>query len=143
MYAKAFRFFLVFLFFLGVSIVRIFAQEPSWVPGTPSVVSTGVFSITVNYGINMTGKIYIVVMNNASGYISGSVRWLAQQPIGGIIEDNAVITIAAGDVGTIFQRTFSVATAGRSYNVWLVAESSGGVLQATPTKLLATTLPCP
>ena len=65
-YMKAGKLYLI-IALLGLQTFSLFAQ-PDWVPGTPSIVSTGPLSITVNYGINMTGRIFIVVLNNASGY---------------------------------------------------------------------------
>ena len=42
---------------------NIVAQAPSWVATTPSTGTPGPVSIPVNYGINMTGTVYMIVFN--------------------------------------------------------------------------------
>ncbi len=37
--------------------------QPVWVKGTPSVVTTGALSITLNYGTDRIGTVYIIVYN--------------------------------------------------------------------------------
>jgi hypothetical protein len=46
------------IFACGSGIVL--AQVPTWVPPTPSIGTPGPVSIPVNYGIDMTGTVYIL-----------------------------------------------------------------------------------
>ena len=60
--AKVRRFFtLISLAFLSLS--NILGQAPTWGAGTPSVVSTGPLSVTLNYEINKVGTVYIAIYN--------------------------------------------------------------------------------
>jgi hypothetical protein len=121
------------------------AQPPTWFPGTPSIASTGPLSITVNYGINKVGIVYIVVFNfdNATAYNSNDIKTLAQTPPAGSKVAVAVLNVAAGDINKNLQRTLDVINVSRLHSVFLVAEGTPGGLQAAPVKLLATTLACP
>ena len=57
------------------------SAQPIWIEGTPIVTSTGTFSITLDYGIDRTGNVFIVVynFNNTSNLSSSLVRLLATQ----------------------------------------------------------------
>jgi len=46
-----------------LSVIKTLGQ-PVWVPGTPSVSAVGPTSITVNYGIDSRGTVYIIVFNS-------------------------------------------------------------------------------
>ncbi len=77
---KGFIKFIAIFSVLLLSVIETYAQ-PVWVKGTPSVASTGPLSITMNYGINVTGTVYIVVYNynNTTIYSSSTIRTRAQQ----------------------------------------------------------------
>ena len=83
-FRKARRYLALFSFIILFS-AGSFAQ-PTWVPGTPSVGTTGALTIPVNYGINMTGTVYIAVMNGIQPvgfYILHQMSYgFAQQPLG-------------------------------------------------------------
>src|SRR4030043_1172643 len=58
---------LILSFAFGVlSFSASIAVIPSWVAGTPSIPTIGPLSFTCNYGINITGKVYIAVLGNYS-----------------------------------------------------------------------------
>ena len=85
--------------------------QPTWVSGTPSVISTGPTTITVNYGINIPGTVYIIVSNtnqSGSGLTPGWIKWATT-----IIPFNdwvtaSVIPVTAGNTNTILQTTLNV-----------------------------------
>ncbi len=41
--------------------------QPSWIPGTPLVSYVGPISVSVDFGINEAGTVYIVVWNYSVG----------------------------------------------------------------------------
>jgi PKD repeat protein len=137
--------FLAFVILFFLSLPKAHGQAPTWVPTTPSIGTTGPISIPINYGINITGTVYIIVINYdfVLPLTSANVKTMATQGPSGVRTATAVIPIVAGQTNLILQRTLDVVNANRLHSVFLVAESSSGVLQATPVKLLATTLPCP
>ncbi len=51
------------LTFLSISILSIVSTiaQPVWVPTTPSIGTTGIFTIPINYGIDRAGTVYIVI----------------------------------------------------------------------------------
>ena len=93
-----------------LSIATAFSQ-PSWVAGTPSVASTGPLSITMNYGINMAGRVYIIVINYVSvapALTSADVRFGALSgPVGSQVA-TAVLDVNAGNINNILQTTLFV-----------------------------------
>ncbi|NSW94507.1 MAG: hypothetical protein HPY62_07350, partial [Bacteroidales bacterium] len=135
-----FSVFFILYFFQG-----ILAQAPQWVPGTPSVASTGPTTITLNHGIDRVGTVYIIVFNfnNTTVYTSASVR---SQAIAGVNYPRvatAIIPITSGNVNSILPAILDVTQSLRLYTIFIVAENSTGTLQATPVRLTATTLACP
>ncbi len=121
----------------------ILAQAPSWVATTPSVGTPGPVSIPVNYGINMTGTVYIIVFNYNYGGIltSTGVRNSAIAGPSGSLVATAVIPVAT--INTVLQHIFSGLASNTLHSIYIVAANSSGILQASPVKLLATTAPCP
>jgi len=119
------------------------AQLPAWVPTTPSTGATGPTSIPVNYGIDMTGTVYIVVFNyNYGGTLTSTgVRNVAIAGPGGAVVATAVIPVSS--INTILQQVFTGLASNTLHSIYLVAANSLGQLQAAPVKLIATTLPCP
>lgn len=143
-YIKAIRFFLLLFFTLNINLLHISAQAPNWVAGTPSIASTGPLSITVNFGIDIPGTVYICIWNyNTAELTAAYIKSRASYPEVPPLVANDIIPVAAGDAGKVLQVTFNVINANTLHSVWLVAESSGGTLQATATRVYATTLPCP
>ncbi len=130
---------IILAFCSGVMI----AQTPTWVPTTPSTDPTGPASIPVNYGIDMTGTVYIIVFNYNYGGIltSTGVRNSAIAGPSGSLVATAVIPVAT--INTVLQHIFSGLASNTLHSIYLVAANSSGILQASPVKLLATTLPCP
>ena len=137
--------FIITTSFILISAFPLLGQAPSWVAGTPVVVSTGPLTITTNYGINMAGTVYIAVLNYNSPVIDpATIKLYTTLPIPtGALVASAIIPVNGGNIGVSLQSILSVLAANTTHSVWLVAESSGGVLQAVGTKLLATTKPCP
>ena len=129
----------IFAFFSGIAV----GQVPTWVPTTPSTGTTGPVSIPVNYGINMTGTVYIIVFNYNYGGIltSTGVRNSAIAGPAGSLVATAVIPVAS--INTVLQHIFSGLAPNTLHSIYLVAANSSGILQASPVKLLATTAPCP
>jgi gliding motility-associated-like protein len=119
--------------------------QPVWVRDTPSVVSTGATTIDINYGIDRTGTVYVIVFdfNNTAVLTSSYVRLMAIAGQGGNIVTTAVINIKKGDVNKILETTLNVTNPGQVYTIYLVAADSKGLLQAVPVRLNATTLSCP
>lgn len=127
------------------SLQGLYAQAPQWVPGTPSVASTGPTSITLNYGIDRVGTVYIIVFNfnNTTAYTSASVR---SQAIAGVNYPRvatAIIPVISGNENSILQAILYVTQSLRLHTIYIVAENSSGTLQASPVRLTATTLACP
>jgi gliding motility-associated-like protein len=137
------RFIFIFSLIL-LSVTETYAQ-PVWVKGTPSVALTGPLSITLNYGINVTGTVYVVVYNynNTTIYPSSTIRTRAQQAPSGTIVATAVLSVSKANINKILQAILSVLDPNQIHTVYIVAADSKGVLQASPVRLNATTLPCP
>ena len=127
-----------------LSVTETYTQ-PVWVRGTPSVASTGPLSITLNYGINVTGIVYIVVYNynNTTIYSSSTIRTRAQQAPSGSVVATAFPSVKSADVGKILQIVLNLKDPNQIHTVYIVADDSKRVLQASPVRLNATTLPCP
>ena len=119
--------------------------QPVWVRGTPSVASTGPLSITLNYGIDKIGTVYVIVFdfNNMSQLSSSYVRTSAAQAPAGTIVATAVLPVKKGDTGKILQTILGVNSPGQVHTIYLVAADNRGVLQSLPERLNATTLTCP
>lgn len=120
------------------------AAQPVWVPGTPAVESTGPASITLNYGMNMTGTVYIIVFNyeNTSDLSSSYVRFMALLGVGSGIVETAVLSVKKGDENKILQTVLQVPDPDRVHTIYIVAADSKRKLQAKPVRLIARTLPC-
>jgi len=119
--------------------------QPVWVKGTPSVVTTGALSITLNYGIDRTGTVYIIVYNynNTSTLTSSTVRTRAILGPSGTITATARRSVKKDDVGKVLQVVLNVIDHGQIHTIYIVAADSKGKLQPSPVRLNATTLPCP
>lgn len=120
--------------------------QPTWVTGTPSIGSTGALSITLNYGLERTtGTVYVIVYNynNTSILSSNFVRNRAQEGPAGDVVATAVITVRRSDIGRILQYVLNVRDPQQVHTVYVVAADSRRILQNTPVRLTATTLPCP
>jgi len=103
---------LILFLILGLSIPQVTFTQPNWVPGTPSVPSTGPLTITTNYGIDRVGTVYIIVYNwKVENVFTGfDVKIRAQagpDPNAGRVA-TAIIPISSGDVGQVLQRIFDV-----------------------------------
>ena len=119
--------------------------QPGWVAGTPSVNTTGPTSITVDYGINAAGTVYIIVFNINTPAILTPV-YVRNQAIaggGGSIIATAVLPVAGGDINATLQRIISGLAPGTIHTIYFVAANSSGVLQAASVRTQASTLPCP
>ena len=137
--------FLATISFVIFSSASAQGQAPSWVAGTPSIGVVGPATIPVNYGINMTGTVYIIVFNtNVTNVFSGlDVKIRAQGgPLGPRVA-TAVIPVTAGQIGLILQTVMNVFNGNTLHTIYIAAESSGGTLQAIAVRMTATTPPCP
>ena len=121
-----------------------FAQ-PVWVTGTPSVASTDAWSITVNYGLDREGTVYIIVFNfnNTSVLTSSYVRTRALSSPSGTVVATAVLSVKKGDTGKTLRAVLNVSDPNQIHTIYIVAADSRGRLQSSPVRLNATTLPCP
>jgi hypothetical protein len=127
-----------------VSGLNIMAQ-PIWVNDTPSIPSTGPLSITLNYGLDRLGTVYIIVFDfdNLSILTSTYVRSRAIFGPSGTIVATAVRPVKKGEPGQILQIVLNVKNPGQMHTIYIVASDSKGILQAAPVRLTAVTLPCP
>lgn len=130
------------MIFLSVSKV---SAQPSWVSGTPSVIATGPLSITLNYGINVPGTIYLVIYNNnnTENPSSATIRSRALFSLVGSNAGSRVIPVSKADAGKRLQVTLDVKEPDQLYTIYLVAADSRGRLQPLPVRLTARTLACP
>ena len=140
------RRFFTLLSFIFLSLTDIFGQAPTWVAGTPSVVSTGPLSVTINYGINKVGTVYIAIynFNNPAIYTPAQVKAITGVvPPSGSYVARGILAVNAGNINTVLQTIISLPTMSNLYTIYIVAEGTPGGLQAVSLKLYATTLPCP
>lgn len=119
--------------------------QPGWVAGTPSVNTTGPTSITVDYGINVPGTVYIIVFNiNTPAVLTPAyVRGQAIAGGGGSIIATAVLPVTGGNVNATLQHIFSGRAINTLHTIYFVAENSSGVIQSSTFRVQASTLPCP
>ncbi len=119
--------------------------QPVWVTGTPSIPSTGPLTITLNYGIDRLGTVYAIVynFNNTAIMTSSAVRSRALQAPGGTVVATLVRSVRRSDIGKILQSILNVTAPDQIHTVYIVAADGKAILQATPVRLNATTLPCP
>lgn len=144
---------LITLFSLTIlSFATAFSQPlPLWrpvlpPPTNPFIGTTTTFTIPVNYGIDVAGTVYIIVMRGVypdGFYSSGDVRFLAQQPLAGDLVGNAVVPVSGLNINTILQTVFTLALPNQPYTVFLVAANSVNALQLVPVRILTSTKPCP
>jgi hypothetical protein len=121
-----------------------FAQ-PVWVTGTPSVASTDAWSITVNYGLDREGTVYVIVFNfnNTAVLTSSYVRTRALSSPSGTVVATAVLSVRKGDAGKTLKAVLNVSNPNQIHTIYIVAADNRGRLQSSPVRLNATTLPCP
>jgi gliding motility-associated-like protein len=93
----------------------------------------------------MVGTVYIIVYNynNTSIYSSSTVRNRALLGPSGSIVATAVISVRAADINKILQRVLNVRDPNQVHTIYIVAADSKKILQLSPVRLNATTLPCP
>lgn len=127
-----------------MSVSETLAQ-PVWVGGTPSVPSTGALTITLNYGLDRVGIVYVIVFNynNASSLTSSFVRSRAISGPSGTMVETAVLQVRKGDVRKILQTVLNVLNPEQIHTIYIVAADGKGLLQPAPVRLTATTQPCP
>ncbi len=118
--------------------------QPTWIAGTPAVASTGLSSITLNYGLDKIGTVYIIVYNynNTSVMTSSAVRTSALSGPSGTIVATAALSVKKADIGKTLQTILNVKEAGKIHTIYIVAADSKVKLQPSPVRLNATTLPC-
>lgn len=129
----------------GLMILNDITGQPKWVKGTPSVASTGQFTITVNYGIDRTGTVYFIVYNydNKEKLRSSQVRSLAVAGPAGSVVATAVLNVSSANINRTLQHIFSGLTPNQIHSIYAVAASSFGILQSSPVRISTTTLSCP
>ncbi len=127
-----------------LSVIDTMAQ-PGWVTGTPSVPSTGPLTLTLNYGIDRTGMVYVIVynFNNTAILTSSAVRSRALLPPAGTVVATLARSVKRSEVGRILQSILNVTAPNQIHTIYIVAADGRAVLQAFPIRLNATTLPCP
>lgn len=140
---RLFKFIAIFSLIL-ISVIETYAQ-PVWVKETPVVVSTGSLSITMNYGIDRIGTVYIVVynFNNTAIYSSSTIRLRALLGSSGTVVATAVLSVKKADIGKILQVVLNVTNQNQIHTIYIVAGDNRDVLQSSPVRLNATTLSCP
>ncbi len=111
-----------------LSGLNILAQ-PVWVKGTPSVPSTGPLSITLNYGLDQAGTVYVIVFDydNLSVLTSAYVRSRALFGPSGTIVATAVSSVKKGDAGKILQIVLNVKSPGQIHTIYIVAADTRGI----------------
>lgn len=119
--------------------------QPRWVSGTPSIVPTGPFSISLNYGIDVEGTVYVIVFsgNNTAVLSSSYVRTQAIFRTNRDIIETATLTVNKNNVNRILSAVLDVNNPEHVYTVYVVAANKKSVLQASPVRLTTTTQPCP
>ncbi|MFZ0280989.1 MAG: gliding motility-associated C-terminal domain-containing protein [Bacteroidales bacterium] len=127
-----------------LSVFNVMAQ-PVWVNGTPSVSATGPLSITLNYGLDRPGTVYILVFDfeNLSELTSLYVRSRSLFGPGGTIVATDVRSVRKGDSNKILQTILNVQSAGQIHTIYIVAADSRGFLQPFPIRLTVSTPGCP
>lgn len=135
-------------FLLSAVIALILSAEayaqPSWFPGTPVINGVNPFSINVDYGINMTGTVYITVYNFAyTGTMTSALirSYALLGPAGGRVAV-AVLPVNAADVNKVLSQLFGSLTSSTTYTIFLTAADGSGTLQSTFVKLTAVTPAC-
>jgi len=119
-------------------------SQPNW-STTPTITSVGALNVTVNFGIDVSGTVYIIVFNSnvTTALTSNYVRNNAiSGPSGGLVA-TAVITVTAGQATMTLSQYFDLFNVSRMHAMYLVAANSSGTLQASPVRLGFTTLACP
>ena len=130
---------------LGMTTFVETPGQPLWVKDTPSIASVGSLTITLNYGIDRIGTVYIIVydFDNSSVLTSSMVRSIALSRPSGTIVETSVRPVRRGDAGKILQTLLNVNSPNQIHTIYLVAADGKGHLQSSPVRLTATTLPCP
>jgi len=129
---------------LGILPVCKTYAQPVWVKGTPSIISAGSLSIAMNYGTDRVGTVYIIVYNynNTSILTSSAVRTRANLGPGGTITATEVLSVKRSDIGKVLQVVLNVTNPDQIHTIYIVAADSKNMLQSSPVRLNATTLPC-
>ncbi len=118
--------------------------QPNWFTA-PSIVSVGALNVTVRFGIDVPGTVYIIIFNSnvTTTLTSTYVRNAAiAGPSGGMVA-TAVITVTAGQANMTLQQYFDLVNAARAHSLYIVAADGSGNLMADPVRLSFTTLACP
>ncbi|NMC37082.1 MAG: gliding motility-associated C-terminal domain-containing protein [Bacteroidales bacterium] len=119
--------------------------QPRWISGTPSVLPTGPFNISLNYGIDVEGTVYVIVFrgNQTSNLSSTYVRTQAIFRTNRDIIETATLSVSKINVNRILSAVLEVNDPDQVHTVYVVAANRKGSLQASPVRLTATTQPCP
>jgi gliding motility-associated-like protein len=135
---------IAFLSLMLISVLKVSGQ-PDWVPGTPRVSAVGPTSITLNYGIDTRGTVYIIVFNSeiTTDLTSSYVKFAARFGVNSGVVTSAVLSVERSDVDEVLQRVLNVRDPGQIHTIYIVAENGRATLQPHPVRLVATTLSCP
>lgn len=130
-------------FMILTSFVNTKAQ-PAWITGTPSVVSAGPLSITLNYGLKQAGTVYIIVFNyeNRAELSSFYVRSRALSNPSGDIVETAALKVSSSNTNKVLQVVLNVKDPDRIHTIYIVAANRIGILQSSPVRLTALTESC-
>lgn len=135
----------ILLFCLLIIPLAVINAQPVWHPGTPSIGTVGPLSVTLNYGLDRVGMVYVIVFNSnvVADLTPAQIKtWALAGPVGGRVV-STTLTVGAGQINTNLSQIFTLFDASRTHAMYVVAESSPGGLQAVDTRLQFTTLSCP
>ena len=118
---------------------------PNGTAGNPYVSGTNPTSLNARYGINVTGKVYLIVYNynNGTALTSAQVKTEALAGVSGSKVFVAVLTVIAGQVNTSIGLGITGLQGSTYHTLYWVAENAVPTLQPTPVRITATTKPCP
>ncbi len=129
-----------------LSLSDVLGQAPTWVPGTPTVASTGALSVTINYGINnRAGTVYIVIYNynNAATYSSGQIKTRAGSVPSGTVVYVATLPVTNITKGTLLKIIADLPSPNQDYAIYVAGEGASNVfVAANAVRLNATTISC-
>jgi hypothetical protein len=130
---------LLIFFSVFVSIINLYAQ-PVWTSG-PNL-TPGIVTVDVSFSLNQNSTVYYIAIpyHYTANYSAALVKSLAISGAPALCDNGQFTYSTPGSVATITVENFPANT---TVTIYIVAESSAGVLQATALRLHTTTLPCP
>jgi hypothetical protein len=138
-YRGAFKLLLIFLSFFVLSGTNLLSQ-PVWTSG-PNL-TPGVITVDVSFILNQNSTVYYIALpyHYTANYSAATVKSLAISGAAALCDNGQFAYSTPGSVATITVNNFPPNT---PVTIYIVAESSGGVLQLIALRLHTTTHPCP